>query len=44
MHGIDTGTCSAVLDVVRPVDVKQLDVPMTPSKLWYAMQEAKRYV
>jgi len=32
---------SAVLDAVRPVGVKQLDMPLTPSKLWHAMQVGK---
>ena len=28
---------SAVLDAVRPVGVKHLDMPMTPSRLWTAV-------
>ncbi len=32
---------SAVLDAVRPVGVKHLDMPLTPSKLWQAMQMVK---
>ena len=32
---------SAVLDAVRPVGVKHLDMPMTPAKLWGAVRVAK---
>jgi len=32
---------SAVLDAVAPLGVKQLDMPLTPEKVWRAIQEAK---
>ncbi len=32
---------NAVLDALRPLGVKHLDMPLTPSKLWHAMQAAK---
>lgn len=32
----------AVLDALRPLGVTHLDMPLTPSKLWHAMQAAKR--
>ena len=32
---------SAVLDAVRPLGVKHLDMPLTPSKLWHAIQAVK---
>jgi carbon-monoxide dehydrogenase large subunit len=31
----------AVLDALRPLGVTHLDMPLTPSKLWHAMQAAK---
>ena len=31
---------AAVLDALRPLGVTHLDMPMTPSKLWHAMQGA----
>ena len=31
----------AVLDALRPLGIKHLDMPLTPSKLWHAMQAAK---
>jgi carbon-monoxide dehydrogenase large subunit len=32
----------AVLDALRPLGITHLDMPLTPSKLWHAMQAAKR--
>jgi carbon-monoxide dehydrogenase large subunit len=32
---------NAVIDALRPLGVQQLDMPLTPSKLWHAMQAAK---
>ena len=32
---------NAVLDALRPLGIKHLDMPLTPSKLWHAMQAAK---
>jgi carbon-monoxide dehydrogenase large subunit len=31
----------AVLDALRPLGITHLDMPLTPSKLWHAMQTAK---
>jgi carbon-monoxide dehydrogenase large subunit len=31
----------AVIDALRPLGVTHLDMPLTPSKLWHAMQNAK---
>ena len=33
---------NAVLDAVRPLGVGHLDMPMTPAKLWHAIQSAKK--
>jgi carbon-monoxide dehydrogenase large subunit len=33
---------AAVTDALRPLGVKQLDMPLTPSTLWRAMKEASR--
>jgi aerobic carbon-monoxide dehydrogenase large subunit len=32
----------AVIDALRPLGVQKLDMPLTASKLWHAMQGAKR--
>jgi carbon-monoxide dehydrogenase large subunit len=32
----------ATLDALRPLGVTHLDMPLTPSKLWHAMQAAKK--
>src|SRR5258706_2371338 len=32
---------SAVLDAVRPLGIQHLDMPLTPSKMWHAIQTAK---
>jgi carbon-monoxide dehydrogenase large subunit len=32
----------AVIDALRPLGVQQLDMPLTPSKLWHAMQAVKQ--
>ncbi len=32
----------AVIDALRPLGVQKLDMPLTPSKLWRAMQEVKQ--
>ena len=33
---------AATIDALRPLGVSHLDMPLTPSKLWHAMQTAKR--
>jgi carbon-monoxide dehydrogenase large subunit len=30
-----------VLDAVRPLGIQHLDMPLTPSKMWHAIQTAK---
>jgi carbon-monoxide dehydrogenase large subunit len=32
----------AVIDALRPLGVQKLDMPLTPSKLWHAMQAVKQ--
>ena len=32
---------NAVLDALRPLGVQHLDMPLTPNKLWHALQLAK---
>jgi carbon-monoxide dehydrogenase large subunit len=32
----------AVLDALRPLGVKELDMPATPERVWQAIQAAKR--
>ena len=32
---------NATLDALRPLGIQHLDMPLTPSKLWHAMQAAK---
>ncbi|MES2561452.1 MAG: xanthine dehydrogenase family protein molybdopterin-binding subunit [Pseudomonadota bacterium] len=33
---------AAVIDAVRPLGIHHLDMPLTPSKLWHAMDAAKK--
>jgi carbon-monoxide dehydrogenase large subunit len=33
---------NSVIDALRPLGVAHLDMPLTPSKLWHAMQSAKQ--
>jgi carbon-monoxide dehydrogenase large subunit len=33
---------AAVIDALRPLGVTHLDMPLTPSKLWHAIQEAQK--
>lgn len=33
---------NAVIDALRPLGVKHVDMPLTPSKLWHAMQAAQQ--
>jgi carbon-monoxide dehydrogenase large subunit len=33
---------NAVLDAVRPAGIKNFDMPVTPDRLWRALQEAKK--
>ena len=33
---------NAVIDALRPLGVQHLDMPLTPAKLWHAIQSAKR--
>jgi len=32
---------NATLDALRPLGIQHLDMPLTPSKLWHAMQAAR---
>jgi len=32
---------NAVLDALRPVGVTHLDMPLTPARVWAAIQDAK---
>jgi carbon-monoxide dehydrogenase large subunit len=32
---------AAVLDALRPLGVEHLDMPMTPAKVWQALQRAQ---
>jgi carbon-monoxide dehydrogenase large subunit len=32
---------NAVLDALRPLGIQHLDMPLTPAKLWHAIQGAK---
>jgi carbon-monoxide dehydrogenase large subunit len=32
---------NAVVDALRPLGVAHLDMPMTPAKIWHALQTAK---
>jgi carbon-monoxide dehydrogenase large subunit len=31
-----------VIDALQPLGVKHIDMPLTPQKVWKAMQEAKK--
>ena len=31
----------AVIDALRPLGIEHLDMPLTPSKLWHAIQDSK---
>jgi aerobic carbon-monoxide dehydrogenase large subunit len=33
---------AAVMDALRPLGVTHLDMPLTPAKLWQAMQDAQQ--
>ena len=33
---------AATIDALRPLGVQHLDMPLTPSRLWHAMQDAKQ--
>jgi len=33
---------AATIDALRPLGVQHLDMPLTPSKVWHAMQDAKQ--
>jgi carbon-monoxide dehydrogenase large subunit len=33
---------NAVLDALRPIGVDHLDMPLTPPRVWAAIQEARR--
>src|SRR5207302_1753192 len=35
---------NAVLDALRPLGVKQLDMPLTPERIWRAIQDARSEV
>jgi carbon-monoxide dehydrogenase large subunit len=35
---------NAVMNALRPLGVKHLDMPATPSKVWHALQAAKESV
>jgi carbon-monoxide dehydrogenase large subunit len=32
---------NAVMDALRPLGVKRVDMPLTPERVWRAIQEAK---
>jgi carbon-monoxide dehydrogenase large subunit len=32
---------NAVIDALRPLGIQHLDMPLTPSKLWHAIQATK---
>ncbi|MFN8375129.1 MAG: hypothetical protein U0694_19915 [Anaerolineae bacterium] len=32
---------NAVLDALKPFGIKQMDMPMTPARVWQAVQDAK---
>jgi len=34
-------TLNAIADAVRPLDIKDLDMPVTPDRMWRALREAK---
>ena len=34
-------TANAVVDALAPFGITHLDVPMTPQKIWQAIQDAK---
>jgi len=50
VKGVGESGCTAsipvlvgsVLDAVRPLGIKNLDMPLTPARLWRAIAEAKR--
>jgi carbon-monoxide dehydrogenase large subunit len=33
---------NAIVDALRPLGVEHLDLPMTPAKVWHAIQDARR--
>ena len=33
---------NAVLDALKPFDIQHLDMPLTPEKVWRAMQTSER--
>ena len=35
---------NAIMDALRPLGVKHLDMPMTPARVWRAIQSAKAAV
>jgi carbon-monoxide dehydrogenase large subunit len=37
-------TMNAIIDAVRPLGIKDLDMPVTPDKLWRALREARNKV
>jgi aerobic carbon-monoxide dehydrogenase large subunit len=40
--GAPPAIMNAILDALRPLGVKQLDMPATPRRVWEAMREAMR--
>jgi carbon-monoxide dehydrogenase large subunit len=32
---------NAVMDALRPLGIQHLDMPMTPARVWHAIQSAK---
>ena len=39
--GATPATANAVVDALAPFGITHLDVPMTPQKIWQAIQDAK---
>ena len=35
-------TVNAVMDALTPYGIKHLDMPLTPEKVWQAIQESRR--
>lgn len=40
--GAPAAFISAVIDALKPLGVSSIDMPVTPQKLWQAIQAAKR--
>ena len=40
--GATPAVANAVLDALRPLGITHLDMPLTPSKVWKAIQDAQK--